>query len=359
MAELSAWPRPDEDYYTREQWQRVAELGLLGLPIPGAYGGSGYGALETARLVDAFGRGAPDLGLVFAACAHTFACAIPVAEFAEDDLRERVLPRLCSGEWIAGNAVSEAEAGSDVNAMRTTAVRDGDHYVLNGTKSFVSNGPVADVFVVYAVTNPSLGHLGISAFLIERDTPGLGAGEPMPKASLRSCPAGPVVLDDCRVPAGHRIGPEGHGAAIFQRSMQWERTCLLSAYNGRSDRLLDRCVEHATTRRQFKRPIGTNQAVSHKLADARIRLEAARLLLWQACWRLDQGTRAVLDVSMAKIAISENAVQTALEAVHLFGGAGILEETGIDVALRDALPATVFSGTSELQREIIAVEMGL
>ncbi|MEU8683402.1 acyl-CoA dehydrogenase family protein [Streptomyces sp. NPDC048611] len=358
-AEAADWPRQKEKFYTRAQWRRCAALGLLGLPLPRAYGGSGYGALATARLIEAFGLGSRDMGLVFAAAAHTFACAMPVAEYAEEPLRARVLPKLCSGEWIAGNAISEAEAGSDVNSLRTTAVRDGDDYVLNGTKSFVSNGPVADVFVVYAVSDPTLGHLGISAFLLERGTPGVAAGGPKAKASLRSCPAGELMLKDCRVPASHRIGAEGSGAGIFQRSMQWERTCLLSAYNGLMERLLTRCLEHAANRRQFNRPIGTNQAVSHRLADARIRLEAARLLLWQACWKLDQGERAVLDVSMAKVAISENAVQTALEAVHLFGGAGILEETGIEGTLRDALPSTIFSGTSEMQREIMAREMGL
>lgn len=327
--------------------------------MPTEYGGAAYGALASARLMEAFGRGCADTGLVFAAAAHLFACAMPVAEFAGADLRARVLARAVSGEWILGNAITEAEAGSDVSALRTKAVVDNGDYVLSGAKSYVSNASVADAFVVYAVTDPSLGHLGISAFLVERGTPGLTVGAALEKVSLPSCPAAPMTLTDCRVPASNRIGDDGQGSAVFQRSMHWERTCLLAAFVGLAERVLEQCLRHATERRQFNRPIGDNQAVSHRLADARLRLESAKLLLWRACWKLDRGQRAAIDVSMAKLAISENVVRTTLEAVHLFGGAGVLADTGVEAALRDALPSTIFSGTSEMQREIIAKEMGL
>ncbi|MCO5997397.1 acyl-CoA dehydrogenase family protein [Actinoallomurus rhizosphaericola] len=356
---IDGHPVPASGYLTREEWQWAAGAGLAGLSVSESYGGGGHGFAATAQAAEAFGRHHPDMGLVFAVLAHLFACAMPIAEHGDPALRERVLPRLCSGEWIGANAITEEGAGSDATALATRAVRDGDEYVLTGVKSFVSNGPIADVFVVYASTRPEFGHLGVSAFVIERGTPGLTVGEPFGKAGLVRCPAGELRLDGCRVPAGARLGADGQGAAIFQSAMRWERTCLFAAYLGQSERLLDRCVEHARERRQFGRPLAANQAVSHRIGRMRVRLDAARLLLERACARLDQGERAVLDVAMAKLAVSENAVATALDAQHIFGGAGVREDAGIAKDVRDALPCTTFSGTSEMQLEQIAEELGL
>lgn len=353
------WPATSEGFLTREDWERCAGLGLTGLSVPAEHGGGGLGFLSTARTVEAFGLGCPDMGLVFATMAHLFACAMPVAEHGGAELRERTLPGLCSGELIGANAITEEGAGSDVTAMTTRAVREGGDYVITGAKSFVSNAPIADVFTVYASTDPAFGHLGVSAFAVERDTPGLTVGEPFGKVGLDSVPASVVWFDGCRVPAGNRLGREGQGAAIFQSSMRWERTCLFAAYLGRTERLLGRCVEHALNRRQFGHRISDNQAISHRIARLRLRLEAARLLLWQACWRLDRGERAVLDVAMAKLAVSEGAVEAGLDAMQIFAGAGVRTDSGIERELRDALPATVFSGTSEIQLEQIAKELGL
>jgi alkylation response protein AidB-like acyl-CoA dehydrogenase len=231
--------------------------------------------------------------------------------------------------------------------------------VLTGEKSFVSNGPAADVFVIYATSKPQLGHLGVSAFAVDRGTPGLVVGEPFGKLGLDRCPSSTLRLDRCVIPASRRLGREGQGAAIFQAAMRWERTCLFAAYVGRIERLVELCVEHARTRTQFGRPIGANQAVSHRLARMRVRLEAARLLLWQACWRLAQDEPASADVAMAKLAVSEAATESALDAVRIFGGDGIRSDRGIERELRDAVPSLVFSGTSEMQLELIARELGL
>jgi alkylation response protein AidB-like acyl-CoA dehydrogenase len=358
------WPaRPagasGNGHFTQEGWRRCGELGLLGLSLPPHYGGQGFDALTTARMVEAFARGQHDMGLVFAAMAHLFACAMPISEYGTDEVQARFLPRLSSGEWVAANAITEEQAGSDVSALRTRAVRARDGYVLTGTKSWVSNGPVADVFVVYAITDPSLGHLGSSAFVVERDRPGVIIGEPFAKMGLSSCPAGELRLDGCQVPAGNRLGLEGQGGAIFQHSMRWERSCLFASYVGMMDRLLERCVMHAKERRQFGRSIACNQAISHRLADMKLRLEAARLLLYQACWTLDQGERSVLEVSLAKVAVSEAAIQASLDAIQIFGSAGYATAMGIEQALRDSVPSTIFSGTSEIQRELIVKELGL
>lgn len=357
-------PAPGEGFFTPSEWKLCASLGLLGLSIPEKFGGEGCGFVATARAAEAFGRAAPDMGLVFAAMAHLFACAMPIAEHGDEELKQLMLPRLASGDWVGANAITEEGAGSDVTRLAARAERDGDAYVLTGTKSFVSNGPVADVFVVYATSQPELGYLGVSAFAVERGTPGLVIGEPFGKLGLDRCPASTVRFDRCVVPASHRLGGEGQGAAIFQAAMRWERTCLFAAYVGRIERLAELCEDHARSRAQFGRAIGSNQAISHRLARMRVRLEAARLLLWRACWLLDRGEhasggRASAAVAMAKLAVSEAAAESAMDAVRIFGGDGIRRDRGIERELRDAVPSLIFSGTSEMQLELIVRELGL
>ncbi|WP_049569204.1 acyl-CoA dehydrogenase family protein [Nonomuraea sp. SBT364] len=359
VASTENWPVADENLSGRELWDACAELGLLGLSVPQEYGGQGHGFVTTARAAEGFGLGCRDFGLVFSVLAHLFACAMPIAEFAGPAVRRRVLPELCSGRWRGANAITEDSAGSDATAVRASAVREGDAYLLNGAKTFVSNGPGADVFVIYARTDDTAGHLGLSAFVVERGTPGLQVGEAFEKTGLRSCPASGLTLRDCRVPAGARLGREGQGAAIFQAAMRWERTCLFAAYLGQMTRVVDRCVQQARSRRQFGRRIGANQAVSHRLARLQLGVEAARLLLYRACWLLDRGEPATSEIAMAKLAVSESAVETSLAAVHLFGGAGVRVDDGIELELRNALPSTIFSGTSEMQLEQIAAGMRL
>ncbi|MDQ2586726.1 acyl-CoA dehydrogenase [Saccharothrix yanglingensis] len=357
-AQAAAWPDERPTALTRERWRRCGDAGLLGYSVPADLGGSGRGFLDTARAVEAFGLGCPDMGLVFASLAHLFACAMPIAEHGDGRVRERVLPLLASGEWVGANAITERDAGSDVTALRATARADGDHYVLDGVKTFVSNAPEADVFVVYASTSPEFGHLGVTGFVVERDTPGLVV-EPFEKSVLATCPVGEVRLEGCRVPAHHVLGVPGQGAAIFQSSMRWERTCLFAAYLGQAGRLLERCVAHARERRQFGRAIGKNQAVSHAIARLHSRVEAARLLLWRACWLLDRGERAALEVAGAKLAVSEAAVDTAAFAMRVLGGTGTRLGSGVAHDLLDAMASTTFSGTSEMQLEQMAKELGL
>jgi L-prolyl-PCP dehydrogenase len=352
-------PTRSNPFWTRAQWQQCGEMHLSGLCVPEHYGGGGYDALTTARMIEAFGRGCEDLGLVFSLAAHLFACAMPIAEHAEEALKSRFLPGLCDGTLIGANAITEAEAGSDIFALKTRATRDGDVYILNGQKSYVSNGPVADLFVTYAVTNPVHGYLGITGFLVERDTPGLVIGEPFHKIGLTSTPACQVSFESCRVPAAHRLGREGQGAEVFTRSMQWERACLFAAYVGQMERQLEQTIAYAKERRQFGKALGKHQAVAHRLAAMKLRLESARLLLYRACWSFAQGQHAVLDISLSKLAVSEAAILGGLDAVHIHGSLGINSEYGIETMLRDALPATIFSGTSEMQYDIIARELGL
>jgi clorobiocin biosynthesis protein CloN3 len=347
-------------HFTRAEWKAAAGIGLAGLCLPSEHGGAGLGALDTALCLAAFGRGCHDTGLVFAVAAHLLACAVPVRDFLVGQRRGALLAGLASGELIAANAMTEDEAGSDVACLRTTASRSGDSYVLDGEKSFASNAPVADVLVTYAVTDAAAGFLGISAFAVPRDLPGIEISGPLRKMGLHGCPAGRVRFTRCEVPAACLVGAEGQGSAVFQHSMAWERACLPAAYLGVMDEQVRRCVEHARQRRQFGRRIGDNQAISHTLAVMAQRLESARMLLYRACWLVDQGHDGSRQAAaMSKIAVSEAAVANSLDAIQVFGGAGYLSATGIERQLRDAVPSTIFSGTTQIQREIIAREMGL
>ncbi|MFF5246041.1 acyl-CoA dehydrogenase family protein [Streptosporangium sp. NPDC000095] len=346
--------------FTRERWRAVAELGATGLCLPGEHGGGGLGALDTALCLEALSEGCGDTGLAFAVSAHLLACCVAIRDNAGEEVRAELLPGLASGELIAANAMTEDEAGSDVSRLATTAQRDGDHYVLDGVKSFASNAPMADVLVTYAVTDPALGFLGISAFAVPRDLPGVRVGEPMAKMGLDSCPAGRVEFSGCRVPARFRLGPEGGGSTVFQGSMAWERACLPAVYLGMMEEQLRRAVEHARARRQFGRALGDFQAVSHRLVTMKQRLEGARLLLYRACWALDEkDPDAATAAALSKIAVSEAAVASSLDAIQIFGATGYLGAAGVERQLRDAVPSTIFSGTTEIQRELVARGLGL
>jgi clorobiocin biosynthesis protein CloN3 len=344
---------------TRAEWSAAAELGMTGLCLPVERGGGGLGALDTALALEAFGQACPDTGLGFAIAAHLLACAVPVRDFADPAVQPELIAGLADGRLIAGNAMTEREAGSDVGKLAVTARRDGDHYVLSGEKSFVSNASVADVFVTYAVTDPGAGFLGLSAFAVPSTLPGITVGDPFRKLGLDGAPASWVRFEECPVPAVYRLGEEGQGAAIFQHSMGWERGCLFGLYLGQMQRELDRCVHRARTRRQFGHPIGDFQAVSHRIAGMRLRLESARLLLYRACWLMDQDRDHVEAVALSKLAVSEAAVANALDAVRIFGADGCLVGAGVEQQLRDAVPSMIFSGTSDIQRELIAREAGL
>jgi alkylation response protein AidB-like acyl-CoA dehydrogenase len=342
-----------------DAWRALGELGLLGASVEPKYGGAGLGALDTALLFEAFGRGCADTGLVFAAAAHLFACAMPIAEFGSAALRERLLPGLCAGGSVAANAMTEPDAGSDVSTLASTATPVDGGYLLNGVKSFVSNGPGADVFVTYATTDPAAGHFALTAFAVDRDTSGLTVGEPFGKLGMASCPAGRIEFTDCFVPHGNTIGERGQGSVVFQQSMLWERTCLFALYIGLQDRLIDQVVAHANERRQFGRPLREFQSVSNRIVEMKLRLESGRLLLYRACWSLDRAEPDALNSALSKLAVSEAAVASAVDAVQLLAGRGYQTGQGAEAALRDALGGTIFSGTSDIQRRIIARELGL
>ncbi len=348
--------RPMQSSFTRQEWSACAELGLLA-PDPSC--SSSRSLLMAARMMEAFGFAYEDMGLVFAVCAHRFACVGPIEAFGSAELKQRMIPELAAGRWVGAHAITEQDAGSDSFALSTEAALDGDAYVLNGSKSFVTNGPAADVYIVYGRTSPKHGVMGISAFAVERESRGLVVGPLHEKMGLESAPASAIELRDCRVPVGNLLGREGQGTLVFEHAMQRERTGLFAAFLGLMDRQVAEAIEYSQQRRQFGRRIGEFQAVSHRIAEMKSRSEAGRWLLYRALWLLDRGEPARLETSLAKLAVSEAAVQCALDLVRLRGGAGYLRAQGVERGLRDAIGGLLSSGTSDLQRELIAQELGV
>ncbi|MFD7614917.1 acyl-CoA dehydrogenase family protein [Streptomyces sp. NPDC059828] len=348
-----------ERLFDRDGWKACADFGVLGWPIPAEYGGAGLDPLTTIMAFEALGQGCADNGLVFAVNNHLFACAVYLLDHGTPEQCKRWLPALCDGSLIGAHALTEEETGSDMLSLRTTAVRDGERYVLNGTKMFISNAPVADLFIVFARTSETAApQQALSAFIVPADTPGLTVRE-IPKAGLRGTPMGEVTFTDCAVPAGHLLGSEGGGYAAFTRTMEWERGFMVASQVGLLARLVDRCVRHASTRRQFGRPIGDFQAVSHTIADMRVRLELSQLLLYKVGWLRTQGRLALNEVTMLKLYVSESLKASALETMQLHGARGYTEDLGVEREVRDVLAGTIYGGTSQIQRSIISGLLGL
>jgi len=351
--------RDEQSVFWHEGWKRCAQFGVQGLPIAPEHGGGGCDLVTTIAVMEGLGYGCRDQGLLFSINAHMWTNSIPIQRFGSDEQKRKYLPRLCDGSLIGANGASEPESGSDVYAMRTRAVRDGDDYVINGTKMFVTNGQIADVIVAYATINPEWGAAGITGFIIEKGFPGVHAGKALHKMGLRTSPMSELIFDNCRVPVANRLGREGRGVDVFNCSMEWERSCILATCLGTMRRQLEQCLAYARTRKQFGQPIGRYQSVSNKIVDMKLRLETARMLVYQIGWMRQNGKAADLEAAMAKLYTSESFVQSCLDAVQIHGGYGYMAEFPFERELRDAVGSTIYSGTSEIQRNIIAKRLGL
>jgi alkylation response protein AidB-like acyl-CoA dehydrogenase len=351
--------RDREAHFDRAAWKACAEFGVLGMPVPAEHGGMGLGLGDLLAVMEGLGEGTRDQGLLFSLNAHLWTNTIPILQYGNDAQKAAYLPRLCDGTLIGANAASEPGSGSDIFSMRTRATRDGDHYVLNGTKTFVSNAPVADLFVAYATVNPALGVTGITAFIVERDTPGLVISKHLDKMGLRTSPMAEVVFDNCRVPVSQRLGREGRAVPIFECSMEWERGCILANCLGVMRRQLRDCIEHARTRKQFGKAIGKFQSVANRLVDMRVRLDTCRPLVHRIGAMKDANLDATTEAAIAKLHVSDCFVKSCLDAVQVFGGYGYMTEMQVERDLRDSIGSTLYSGTSEIQRNIIARGLGL
>jgi alkylation response protein AidB-like acyl-CoA dehydrogenase len=348
-----------EELFDRGGWLACASFGVLGMPIPKEYGGLGLGLSPLLAVMEGLGYGTKDQGLLFSLNAHLWTNSIPILLHGTEDQRARFLPGLSNGTLIGANAASEPDAGSDIFSMRTRATRDGEHYILDGTKTFVTNAPIADMFVAYATVNPRLGVTGITAFIVERSTPGIIITRPLDKMGLRTSPMAELVFEGCRVPVTNRLGREGRGAEVFESSMEWERGCILATCLGVMRRQLEACIAHARSRKQFGRSIGKFQSVANRIVDMKVRLETARPLVYRIGWLKDQNRPAVQEAAIAKLYVSECFVKSSLDAIQIFGGYGYMTEQEVERDLRDAIGSTIYSGTNEIQRNIVAGLMGL
>ncbi len=345
--------------FSRSLWEKCARFGIQGLPIPEQYGGSARDALSTILAMEALGYACKDNGLLFSLNAQMWSFELPVLKFGRDDQKASFLPRLCDGSMIGVQAMTEPGSGSDAFSLSTTAEKKGDVYVLNGSKAFVTNAPVADAFLVFAKTDPGKDFAGISAFIVERHLPGLSVSTEQHKLGLRTSPMGELGFQDCGVPDAYLLGTPGAGMTIFNSSMDWERTCILACAVGTMQRQVERCIQYARERTQFGQPIGKFQAVSHRIVDMKVRLETARLLLYRVGWLKANGKRTSAESAMAKLYISECFVQSSLDAVQVHGGYGYMEEFELARELRDAVGSRIYSGTSDIQKNIIAGGLGL
>jgi alkylation response protein AidB-like acyl-CoA dehydrogenase len=345
--------------FNRDAWRHCADFGVLAMPVPKEFGGLGLGLSALLAVMEGLGYGTRDQGLLFSLNAHLWTNTIPILRYGSDAQRSAYLPGLCDGSLIGANAASEPDAGSDIFGMRTRAVKDGDTYVLDGTKMFVSNATIADLFVAYATIDPALGATGITAFIIERDTHGLSISRKLHKMGLRTSPMAEVIFEGCRVPVTQRLGREGRGVEVFECSMEWERGCILASCLGVMRRQLEECIKHARTRKQFGRPIGKNQSIANRIVDMKVRLETCRPLVHRIGELKDRDQPAMLEAAMAKLYVSDCFIKSSLDAVQIFGGYGYMTEQQIERDLRDAVGSGIYSGTSEIQRNIIARALGL
>jgi hypothetical protein len=350
----------DKDYkFSLENWKKCAEFGILNLPIASKYGGSGMDILTTACLFEGLGYGCKDNGLIFSINAHLCGCAIPIFHFGNTEQKKKYLPKLGKGELIGSLAITEPDSGCDVFNLKATARKEKDYYVLDGTKTFVTNAPVANIILVFATTDTTKGMKGICCFLVEKGTGGLTVGKNIEKSGLRTSLIAELSFDNCKIPKCNILGKESSGVAIFNNSMDWERICIMAFVVGAMDRQIEGCVKYANVRKQFGKPIGKFQAIAHKIVDMKVRLETGRLMLYKAAWLKKTGKSSFLETSIAKLFLSEAYIKNSLDAIQIHGGYGYTVEMELERELRDAIASTIYSGTTEMQKNIISSLIGL
>jgi alkylation response protein AidB-like acyl-CoA dehydrogenase len=351
--------RDSREEFSRKAWQGCANLGIHGLPFDDQYGGQGADALTTMLALEGLGYGSHDNGLIFSINAHIWSGAMPIHRFGTEEQKQKYLPGMCDGSLIAVQGMTEPDSGSDAYSLATTVTDNGDRYTLNGSKTFITNAPVADVFIIFATIDRSKGWAGLCGLIVERDTPGLSIGSNFHKMGLRTSPMSELIMDDCHIPKENLLGKHGSGMMIFNHSIEWERACILASTVGTMERQLQSCIAYARNRQQFGQPIGKNQAVSHRIVDMKLRLETARLLLYQLGWKIDQGQRIAMEAAMVKLHLSEAYLQNSLDAVQIHGASGYMAETLVEHDVRDAVASRIYSGTNEIQKNIIAQHLGL
>ena len=340
-------------------WQACAKYGVLGLYVPAEFGGRGLPMLTTIKMLEALGYAFPDDGFTLGINGQMWAVQEPILQFGSEEQKEKFLPKLIDGSCIGAHGMTEEGAGSNAFGLQTTAEKVAAGYQLNGKKIYIGLSPVCDLILTFASTDSRKGRWGISCFLVDASTNGVSLSPPQEKMGLRTAPLGQVNFENVLVSEDRMLGKPGAGASIFSASMEYERSFIFASHVGAMARQLDETIQFARERKIGLHPIGKHQTVANRIADMKVRLETSRMFLYRAAELVDAGESLPLEAAMAKLVISESYVENSLSAIRIHGGKGYMSEFGIERSLRNALGGVIYSGTSDIQRNLIAGMLGL
>jgi len=345
----------ETEQFPRHIVKKMGEMGLMGIPVPEEWGGVGADFVSYILAINEISKVSATLGVILSV--HTSVGTNPILHFGTQEQKQAYVAKLATGEFLGAFALTEPHAGSDASSIRTTAVRKDDAYVLNGNKVFITNGGEADTYIAFAVTDPGKGAKGISAFIVEKDTPGLVVGKKEKKMGLHGSNTTELIFENAIVPAANLLGQEGEGFTIAMANLDKGRIGIAAQALGIAEAALQYATEYARERKQFGQPIGKIQAVGFKLADMATKAEAARLLVYRAAWLCSQGLPCTKEASMAKLFASDAAMKLATEAVQIFGGYGYTREYPVERLFRDAKITQIYEGTNEIQHLVITKQL--
>ncbi|ALQ70826.1 acyl-CoA dehydrogenase AcdA [Bacillus thuringiensis] len=348
----TAAERDEEERFDRALFDQMAELGLTGIPWPEEYGGIGSDYLAYVIAIEELSRVCASTGVTLSA--HTSLAGWPIFKFGTEEQKQKFLRPMAEGTKIGAYGLTEPGSGSDAGGMKTIAKRDGDHYVLNGSKIFITNGGIADIYIVFALTDPESKQRGTSAFIVESDRKGFSVGKKESKLGIRSSPTTEIMFEDCRIPVENLLGEEGQGFKIAMQTLDGGRNGIAAQAVGIAQGALDASVEYARERHQFGKPIAAQQGIGFKLADMATDVEAARLLTYQAAWLESEGLPYGKESAMSKVFAGDTAMKVTTEAVQVFGGYGYTKDYPVERYMRDAKITQIYEGTQEIQRLVIS-----
>ena len=348
----TAAERDEEERFDRAIFDQMAELGLTGIPWPEEYGGIGSDYLAYAIAVEELSRVCASTGVTLSA--HTSLAGWPIFQFGTEEQKQTYLKSMAQGTKIGAYGLTEPGSGSDAGGLKTTAKLEGDHYKLNGSKIFITNGGIADIYIVFALTDPTSRHKGTSAFIVEKDFLGFSVGKKEKKLGIRSSPTTEIVFEDCLIPKENLLGEEGDGFKIAMMTLDGGRNGIAAQAVGIAQGALDAAVDYAKERQQFGKPIAAQQGISFKLADMATNIEAARLLTYQAAWLESEGLPYSKESAMSKLFAGDTAMKVTTEAVQVFGGYGYTKDYPVERFMRDAKITQIYEGTQEIQRLVIS-----
>jgi butyryl-CoA dehydrogenase len=350
--EPTAAERDEQERFDMDIFRKMADLGLLGIPWPEEYGGIGSDYLAYVIAVEELSRVCASTGVTLSA--HTSLAGWPLFKFGTEEQKQKYLKPMALGEKIGAYGLTEPSSGSDAGGMRTNARLEGDHYVLNGSKIFITNGGIADIYIVFAITDSSSKHKGTTAFIIEKDFKGFSVGKKESKLGIRSSPTTEIIFEECKVPKENVLGEIGEGFKIAMMTLDGGRNGIAAQAVGIAQGALDAAVAYAKEREQFGKPIAAQQGISFKLADMATNIEAARLLTYQAAWLESVGLPYGKESAMSKLFAGDTAMKVTTEAVQVFGGYGYTKDYPVERYMRDAKITQIYEGTQEIQRLVIS-----